>query len=83
MFDEWQKIPDLWDYIRAEIDARGGRGHFIITGSTKPIEDKNCHSDIGRMKRVLMRPVSLYESNDSASEVSSRELFYKKYAESA
>jgi predicted AAA+ superfamily ATPase len=75
MFDEWQKIPDLWDYIRAEVDSLDGKGHFILTGSAKPLEDRSRHSGIGRMKRVVMRPMSLYESNDSAGDVSLKELF--------
>ena len=80
MFDEWQKIPDLWDYIRAEVDTRGGKGHFIITGSAKPPDDSGRHSGIGRMKRVVMRPMSLYESHDSDGEVSVNALFKKNDA---
>jgi predicted AAA+ superfamily ATPase len=75
MFDEWQKIPDLWDYIRAEVDQLGFRGSFILTGSAKPIEDKGRHSGIGRMKRVVMRPMSLWESQESNGKVSLEELF--------
>jgi len=51
MFDEWQKIPDLWDYIRAEIDETQEHGAFILTVSAKPVEDKERHSGIGRMKK--------------------------------
>jgi predicted AAA+ superfamily ATPase len=50
MFDEWQKIPDLWDYIRAEIDETSACGSFILTGSVKPIENNSRHTGIGRMK---------------------------------
>ena len=75
MFDEWQTVPDLWDYVRAEVDKLGGRGHFILTGSAKPVEDKNRHSGIGRMKRVVMRPMSLWESGESDGAVSLKELF--------
>jgi predicted AAA+ superfamily ATPase len=75
MFDEWQTIPDLWNYARAEVDRRGGRGHFILTGSAKPVEDKNRHSGIGRMKKVVMRPMSMWESGDSDGTVSIKELF--------
>jgi len=51
LFDEWQKLPELWDYIRAEIDETHGRGSFILTGSAKPIEDKGRHSGTGRIKK--------------------------------
>jgi predicted AAA+ superfamily ATPase len=78
MFDEWQMIPKLWDYIRAEVDRRGGKGHFIITGSAKPVEDDGRHSGIGRMKRVVMRPMSMWESMDSDGTVSLAELFDNK-----
>ena len=75
MFDEWQKIPDLWDYIRAEIDATRARGAFILTGSARPIENKDRHSGIGRMKTIVMRPMSLWESKESTGLVSLEELF--------
>lgn len=75
MFDEWQTIPDLWDYVRAEVDRRSAKGHFILTGSAKPTEDKNRHSGTGRMKRVVMRPMSMWESKDSSGEISLQDLF--------
>jgi len=75
MFDEWQKIPDLWDYIRAEIDEYSLRGAFILTGSAKPIEDRNRHSGIGRMKKIVMRPMSMWESKESNGKVSLEDLF--------
>ncbi|MDR3262902.1 MAG: DUF4143 domain-containing protein [Clostridiales bacterium] len=75
MFDEWQAIPELWNYVRAEVDRRGGKGQFILTGSAKPKEDKNRHSGTGRMKRVVMRPMSMWESHDSDGTVSLEALF--------
>jgi predicted AAA+ superfamily ATPase len=75
MFDEWQKIPELWDHIRADIDDGGKRGQFILTGSAKPIEDKERHSGTGRIVKMVMRPMSLWESGDSTGEVSLAELF--------
>jgi len=75
MFDEWQKIPQLWDDIRADIDDGGKRGQFILTGSAKPIEDKGRHSGTGRIAKLLMRTMSLYESKDSTGEVSLASLF--------
>jgi predicted AAA+ superfamily ATPase len=79
MFDEWQKIADLWDCIRADIDDRGGeRGLYILTGSAKPTEDPNRHSGIGRMKKIVMRPMSLWESKESSGVVSVQDLFSGK-----
>lgn len=75
LFDEWQKIPELWDYIRNYIDEVSGKGLFILTGSAKPIEDKDRHSGIGRMKKITMRTMSLWESNESSGEVSLEKLF--------
>lgn len=75
LFDEWQKIPELWDYVRNYIDETSGKGLFILTGSAKPIEDKGRHSGIGRMKKIIMRTMSLWESNESSGEVSLRNLF--------
>ncbi|MDR3293310.1 MAG: DUF4143 domain-containing protein [Clostridiales bacterium] len=75
MFDEWQKIPALWDNIRAEIDVTRGKGQFILTGSARPVEDKNRHSGTGRFVRIVMRPMSLWESMESTGEVSLGTLF--------
>lgn len=75
LFDEWQKIPELWDYIRNYIDESSGKGLFILTGSAKPIEDKERHSGIGRIKKIFMRTMSLWESNESSGEVSLKQLF--------
>jgi hypothetical protein len=80
MFDEWQKIPDLWDYIRAEIDETQERGAFILTGSAKPIENNGRHTGIGRMKKVVMRTMSLWESEESSGKVSLKDLFDSKSA---
>lgn len=74
MFDEWQKLPDLWDCIRNEIDEANSRGDFILTGSAKPIEDKDRHSGTGRITKVFMRPLSLWESQESTGEVSLEKL---------
>lgn len=75
LFDEWQKIPDLWDYIRNEIDETRGKGVFLLTGSAKPKEDKERHSGVGRIKKIKMRTMSLWESGESSGEVSLENLF--------
>jgi len=80
LFDEWQKLLPLWDCIRNEIDETGERGAFILTGSAKPLarasEDEPArHSGTGRITKVLMRPFSLWESQESTGEVSLEKLF--------
>lgn len=76
LIDEWQMVPSLWDAIRHEVDKRDELGQFILTGSSSPVKgDEITHSGIGRISRVLMRTMSLYESRDSIGTVSLRELF--------
>ena len=79
LIDEWQIAPILWDAVRFEVDKRSGAvGQFILTGSTSVPEDKIMHSGAGRISRMLMRPMSLFESMDSDGSVSLRELFERK-----
>lgn len=76
LFDEWQTLPDLWDNIRYEIDDRDKEGQFILTGSAVPIaSDKIVHTGTGRFAWLLMRPMSLWESEESTGEVSLQALF--------
>jgi predicted AAA+ superfamily ATPase len=75
LFDEWQKLPELWDLIRWDLDTNGGRGQYILTGSAKPKDDAERHSGTGRIVRITMRPMSLFESRESTGEVSLRDLF--------
>jgi len=76
LFDEWQKIPELWDFIRLDVDEKQGNpGQYILTGSAKPIEDSNRHSGAGRIAKIIMRPMSLSESKDSTGQVSIEKLF--------
>lgn len=76
LFDEWQTIPELWDYIRYEVDQRDEEGQFILTGSAIPSEsDKIIHTGTGRFAWITMRPMSLWESEESSGEVSLRSVF--------
>lgn len=76
LIDEWQKVPELWDLIRADIDREPSFGKFIITGSTTPVDpSKIQHSGAGRISQMLLRPFSLWESGDSSGVVSLRALF--------
>ena len=76
LIDEWQLAPKLWDAIRFEVDRRDEFGQFILTGSAVPPETSEIsHSGIGRISKMLMRPMSLYESGDSSGQVSLARLF--------
>ena len=70
LLDEWQRVPELWHLVRAECDRRGLPGQFILTGSAVPPDDLTRHSGAGRIGRVRMRPMSLYEMRLSGGEAS-------------
>jgi len=70
--------PKLWDAVRYSVDERNGYGLYILTGSTMVDNSKIMHSGAGRITRLLMRPMSLYESGDSTGAISIMDLFDKK-----
>ncbi len=75
LVDEWQEVPQLWDMARAAIDASGKARTFILTGSSTPRFHKPRHSGVGRIERLHMRPMTLFESGVSSGEVSIQALF--------
>lgn len=78
LIDEWQDAPQFWDAIRSYVDHAEGEGHFILTGSSvvpKDKQDKIVHSGTGRIARLKMRPMSLWESGESSGTVSIGALF--------
>lgn len=77
LIDEWQMAPVLWDAVRFEVDKRNKPGQFILTGSAVPSDNLVAHSGTGRISRLLMRPMSLWESGDSNGSISLKELFDK------
>jgi len=80
LIDEWQVAPVLWDSVRHEVDLRGEDGQFILTGSATPIIDEEIsHTGTGRISRIKMRPMSLFESNESIGEVSLKKLFEQNH----
>ncbi len=78
MFDEWQMYPVVWDSIRTDVDHFGKKGQYILTGSARPSEGETMHTGTGRISRVLMRPMSLFESGESTGEVSFKDIFEGK-----
>jgi predicted AAA+ superfamily ATPase len=70
LIDEWQEVPPLWDAVRYLVDQRALKGQFILTGSSTPNHKGILHSGAGRIAKLRMRPMSLYESGDSSGKVS-------------
>lgn len=75
LIDEWQTLPALWDSIRTAVDKRSEFAQFILTGSAVPPKEKTRHSGTGRIGRLRMRPMSLWESGESDGRVSLSALF--------
>jgi len=79
LIDEWQVAPVLWDAVRYEVDRRKKHGQFILTGSVVMHDEVDSqqiqHTGTGRIARLVMRPMSLWESGDSNGQVSLRTLF--------
>ena len=79
LIDEWQIATNIWNAARYEVDQRGEFGQFILTGSSVPAAlDESMHTGTGRIVRMRMRPMSLFESKDSTGQVSLMDLFNKK-----
>lgn len=75
LIDEWQEVETIWDAVRYSVDQRGEKGQFILTGSSTPKpKKKRVHSGAGRIGRLRLRTMSLYESGDSSGIISLKEL---------
>ena len=70
LIDEWQTEPAIWNHIRRAVDRRGAPGQFILTGSAVPTDDITRHTGAGRLTRLRMRPMSLFETGRSTGEIS-------------
>jgi predicted AAA+ superfamily ATPase len=75
LLDEWQMAPVLWDAVRFAVDRRGESGQFILTGSAVPKDNAVSHTGTGRISRMLMRTMTLYESLESTGDISLKSLF--------
>ncbi|WP_419853897.1 ATP-binding protein [Candidatus Poriferisodalis sp.] len=75
LLDEWQLAPEIWNQMRAAADDGRRPGRFILTGSAVPADDVTRHTGAGRIKRVRMRPMSLFETGLSTGEVGLNSLF--------
>lgn len=74
LIDEWQLEPILWNHIRREVDDRGQPGQFILTGSAVPADDVTRHTGAGRITRLWMRPMTLFETDHSTGALSLAEI---------
>lgn len=79
LIDEWQNVPEIWETVRRDVDRRGARGQFILTGSVWPKDDANRHSGAGRIATLTMRTMSLFESRESTGEVSLTGLMHDEF----
>lgn len=70
LIDEWQEYPPLWDAVRHKVDQTNQKGQFILTGSATPNHKGILHSGAGRIGKLRMRPMSLFESGDSSGQIS-------------
>lgn len=75
LIDEWQEVPAIWDAVRFAVDQDSGRGRFIMTGSSTPATEGYVHSGAGRIARLRLQTMSLFESGESSGAVSLKALF--------
>ena len=75
LIDEWQEVPSIWDAVRYEVDKQNKKGLFILTGSSTPKRKGILHSGAGRIGRLRMRTMSLYEAGFSSGSVSLSSIF--------
>ena len=78
VIDEWQEVPGIWDAVRFDVDKAPGFGKYILTGSVTPPRESYKHSGAGRIAIIRMRPMTLFESGDSAGLVSLADVFSNK-----
>ena len=79
LVDEWQEVVSIWDATRFEVDRRHKKGQFILTGSSTPRLKGVLHSGIGRIAKIKMSTMSLFETGDSEGSVSLKDLFDNKF----
>ena len=76
LIDEWQEVPKFWDAVRYAVDHSDADGQFILTGSAVPPDsDEIIHTGTGRIAKLRMRPMTLWESGESSGGVSFSSLF--------
>ncbi|WP_347403417.1 ATP-binding protein [Citricoccus muralis] len=76
LIDEWQKLPQVWDAVRRQVDDHATPGSFLLTGSATPASSQGTHSGAGRILSLRMRPMALYERGEAAPTVSLKALLH-------
>ena len=79
LIDEWQEVPQLWDGVRFKVDQTGKKGQFILTGSSTPNHKGILHSGAGRIARLKMHTMSLYEMGKSSGDISLEDLCNERF----
>ena len=77
LIDEWQEVPSIWDAVRSKVDETIEKGQYILTGSATVNKDKYIHSGIGRIAKLKMRTMSLYENGGSDGKISLKDICEK------
>lgn len=83
LLDEWQIEPAIWNHVRRTIDDRSGPGQFVLTGSAVPADDVTRHTGAGRITRLRMRPMSMFETGQSTGTISLADLLEGNVSPSA
>ena len=83
LIDEWQTAPVIWNHVRRAVDERSGKGHFILTGSAVPPDDRTRHTGAGRILRLQLRPMSLFELGHGTGQVSVNDIIESEPVESS
>ncbi len=79
LIDEWQEVPEIWDAVRYFVDKDNREGRFLLTGSSTPNRKGILHSGAGRIAKIRMRTMSLYEMGLSTGEVSLNEILNNRF----
>ena len=61
LIDEWQIYPEIWNYVRHEVDDNIKKGQFILTGSANPNDNIKLHSGAGRFTVLQMDTLTWQE----------------------
>ena len=75
LIDEWQEVPAIWDAVRFQVDKESNKGQIVLTGSSTPKRKGILHSGAGRIGRIRMSTMSLYETGDSSGKISLKQIF--------
>ena len=73
LIDEWHLVPKIWDKVRRKCDEDSKKGKYILTCSTELNDERKkevFHSGAGRIGKIKMYTMSLYESGDSTGDAS-------------